>query len=372
MQYRIGPTILQSDLELPSSYDVFRIPFESKSSDYNTLTLEFCESMPDLSCATKCAEHELMIVWKAEQNWIYESVDHTGFLTITPDYSHAVFYTAEILPSRAGILQPLLQALLECHLIYNGTGILHASGVAIDGQSVLFSALSGTGKSERAKRWVSWLGASWISGDRPAINPGNGNVYGVPWDGKEQMFINTVSPIGVITEIHRSGTTLVRQMTVMQKRQFLAKQLLIPMWDPILVRNAFLQMNQIISRFPVYRLYSDITETSIRQAYDILFVHPEQILNEEGDHTMRMKENFNIVEIAGDYMAVPTGDSIADFSGTVILNEVSAFILKQMKTGVTEETLLECMLNEYEVDRDTAAADLKEILNTFTEMGLIE
>lgn len=87
---------------------------------------------------------------------------------------------------------------------------------------------------------------------------------------------------------------------------------------------------------------------------------------------MKRKENFEIVEIAGDYMAIPTGGSAASFGGVAALNGVSAFLLKSMETDISEEALLEKMLEEYDVDRDTAARDLREILDTFANLGLID
>ena len=71
-------------------------------------------------------------------------------------------------------------------------------------------------------------------------------------------------------------------------------------------------------------------------------------------------------------MAIPTGENMAHYGGSVVLNEVSAFLLKAMKKAVTEEELLELLLNEYEVDREKAATDLKNILSTFENLGLIE
>ena len=43
-----------------------------------------------------------------------------------------------------------------------------------------------------------------------------------------------------------------------------------------------------------------------------------------------------------------------------------------MKTDISQEALLEKMLNEYAVDRDTAARDLADVLRTFEDLGLIE
>ena len=69
---------------------------------------------------------------------------------------------------------------------------------------------------------------------------------------------------------------------------------------------------------------------------------------------------------------MPTGDNIATFGGTVVLNEVSAFIYRQLENPVSREDLLTAVLNEYDVDEATAAADLDKLLEQLDSMGLLE
>ena len=69
---------------------------------------------------------------------------------------------------------------------------------------------------------------------------------------------------------------------------------------------------------------------------------------------------------------MPTGDNIAKFDGSVVLNEVSAFIYKLLENPVCREDLLTAVLNEYEVDESTASADLDALLNKLDKMGVLE
>ena len=41
---------------------------------------------------------------------------------------------------------------------------------------------------------------------------------------------------------------------------------------------------------------------------------------------MKLESGFEIVNIADDYMLVPVGDQMEQFNGTVVLNDVSAFL----------------------------------------------
>ena len=87
---------------------------------------------------------------------------------------------------------------------------------------------------------------------------------------------------------------------------------------------------------------------------------------------MRLNEGFVLKSMAGENVIMPSGGKIAQFNGTVILNEVSAFIVKQLQHGpLSREDLLELVLAEYEVDRETAAKDLDELADKLSGMGVV-
>ena len=87
---------------------------------------------------------------------------------------------------------------------------------------------------------------------------------------------------------------------------------------------------------------------------------------------MKRKRTFEIIQIAGDYLVIPTDGGKTSFGGTVVLNEVAAFVLKAMETDISREQLLDRMVDTYAVERDAADRDLGEILHTFETLGLME
>ncbi len=86
---------------------------------------------------------------------------------------------------------------------------------------------------------------------------------------------------------------------------------------------------------------------------------------------MKIKPDFEIINVADDYMLVPVGDQMEQFSGTVVINEVSAFLLGLMKTDISEEGLVNALISEYDVDEDTARADVDKTLKKMIEIGII-
>ena len=76
--------------------------------------------------------------------------------------------------------------------------------------------------------------------------------------------------------------------------------------------------------------------------------------------------------IAGEYMLMPAGENIGKFRGSVLMNELSAFVWEKLQLPMTREELLAEVLAEYDVDETTAAMDIDALLKDFAQMNLIE
>lgn len=87
---------------------------------------------------------------------------------------------------------------------------------------------------------------------------------------------------------------------------------------------------------------------------------------------MRAKNEFVMRSVVDEYIIMPTDDNINRFDGSVILNEVSAFVWEQLQENTTREAILEALLNEFDVARAVAEKDLDALLKQFLEYGLIE
>lgn len=266
----------------------------------------------------------------------------------------------------------LLRTAFECRFCYEGIVSLHAACVELDGFAVAFTGKSGLGKSTRARAWVEGLGAQFISGDRPAVRlEKDGSVAcGVPWDGKEQIFRDVERPLRCILEVRRSPANYVRRLSEEQARQVIMQQSFVPMWDTDAAVMAIANVRGLIRRTPVYRVFCGPDAEDARVIYDILVNHPERIRKEEKE--MKRKQGFVLRNVVDEYIVMPTGENIAKFEGAVVLNEVSAFVFGQLENAVSRDDLLTAVLNEFDVDEATAAADLDELLSQFDKMGLLE
>lgn len=87
---------------------------------------------------------------------------------------------------------------------------------------------------------------------------------------------------------------------------------------------------------------------------------------------MKIKEGFELKEIAENYVVIPTQSNVVDFSSMIMLNEVSAFLWLQLLEDKTEEDLLKAVLEEYDVDKDTAAEDIGIFIKELTSAGVLD
>ena len=81
--------------------------------------------------------------------------------------------------------------------------------------------------------------------------------------------------------------------------------------------------------------------------------------------------SFEIVDISGEYMAIPVGEKALAVKGVVVLNEAAAFLLRHMKDPQTVEELSGLLTTEYQVDEETAKRDIDEFVNKVRKIGLI-
>jgi hypothetical protein len=346
--------------------------FERIQSEINTLPVY---ALPEDSFFSVAADTTEIRVFKdSEGDWQYHlrRSSAPAALKVSADYRQMEKQLDGVREEEVENYRFLLRTAFECRFCHEGIVSLHAACVEKEGFAVAFTGKSGAGKSTRARAWVEGLGASWVSGDRPAIRlEAEGcTACGVPWDGKEQIFRNAEVPLRCILEVRRSPVNYIRKLSMTQARQVLAQQTFIPMWDTDTAALALANIRRMIRLVPVYRVFCGRALEDAQVIYDILARHPEQIREEREE--MKIKNGFVLRNVVDEYMVMPTGDNIAKFDGTAVLNEVSAFVFRQMENPVSREDVLDAILAEFEVDEETAAKDLDALLAQFRELGLLE
>ena len=87
---------------------------------------------------------------------------------------------------------------------------------------------------------------------------------------------------------------------------------------------------------------------------------------------MRITEGFHLRQIAGELIAVPTGPVAAKLSGLAVMNDTGRFLFELLQSEQTEDSLVQALLNEYDITPDIAKEDVCEFLTVLRQNGLLE
>ena len=87
---------------------------------------------------------------------------------------------------------------------------------------------------------------------------------------------------------------------------------------------------------------------------------------------MKIKDNFILKKIAGSYLVIPVRTAAVDFSGVIKLSETGAFLWELLKDERTADELTAKLLEEYEVDEATAAADVERFIEKLRGADFLE
>ncbi|MBQ4581786.1 MAG: PqqD family protein [Oscillospiraceae bacterium] len=86
---------------------------------------------------------------------------------------------------------------------------------------------------------------------------------------------------------------------------------------------------------------------------------------------MKIRKELIRREIAGDVILVPVGGTVLENNGLFALNELGAFLWDRLESVEDEETLVQAVLAEYEVDEATARTDTAQFLQKLREMEIL-
>lgn len=153
------------------------------------------------------------------------------------------------------------------------TFMMHGAVIATDGQSYIFTAPSGVGKSTRAKIWLDeYPGSFIVNGDKPLIKLNDNEVLacGTPWCGNEGWNTNTMVPLRAIFLLERADegeTTTIEEVSLGKAFPFLLQQTYRPS-DPDLMRKTIKLLKALEGKVKFYKFRSTPTPEAVRLAYE--------------------------------------------------------------------------------------------------------
>lgn len=87
---------------------------------------------------------------------------------------------------------------------------------------------------------------------------------------------------------------------------------------------------------------------------------------------MKVTKTMIMRKIAGEHILIPVGEAATELFGLISLNESGALLWQKLQQECTEKDLVEVMLEEYEVDEETAKAGIRQFLEKMRKENLLE
>lgn len=86
---------------------------------------------------------------------------------------------------------------------------------------------------------------------------------------------------------------------------------------------------------------------------------------------MEIKRKVVVRNVAGETMLIPVGNTAAEYNGIFTLSPSAAAAFEAISNGGDEEDALRAILDNFDVDEDTARKDLDDFLVSLREFGII-
>lgn len=86
---------------------------------------------------------------------------------------------------------------------------------------------------------------------------------------------------------------------------------------------------------------------------------------------MEIKKNVILRTVAGEHMLVPVGDTVFQYNGIFMLTDSGKLLWDKIREGVESEELVKALIEEYEIDEETASKDVSEFLERLKSYEII-
>ena len=87
---------------------------------------------------------------------------------------------------------------------------------------------------------------------------------------------------------------------------------------------------------------------------------------------MKLKKEVVLGSIDGKDFAIATGSLSKKFHGIINNNKTANYIFELLKTEQTEDSIVEAMCKKYDAPEDVIRADVKEVIATIDELGMLD
>ena len=86
---------------------------------------------------------------------------------------------------------------------------------------------------------------------------------------------------------------------------------------------------------------------------------------------MRLISGFCVRKVLDETIAIPTREAAHELSGLASMNETGEFLFELLQTEQTVDSLVEALMENYEVEKETAKKDVEIFLGVLKENKML-
>lgn len=279
--YYIGKLYLQiclpEEMQMPENLGLFQVEEIPEGEECITYTLEFtdqivalAQKMKEKQMGTKTVNRENLHVFYTETGECrfishFGATEPFGITLQTGERQYHAWVTPETneLMIYDAVFNSLLS--LEKHMIRKDSMILHSAYMCREGEAVLFSAPSETGKSTQAGLWEKYRGTRTINGDRSLLYKHEDGWYAHGWPicGSSEICHNEAYPIKAVVMLRQAKENSIRPLKGIEALKQIMSQITINYWDSSFQMKAMDMIEDLMGEVPVYELGCDISEQAV-------------------------------------------------------------------------------------------------------------
>jgi hypothetical protein len=185
---------------------------------------------------------------------------------------HRVCYAKSYFPNKI-VSRTVLNCMGAEHLIARAGGfVFHCSYIERDGEAILFTAPSGTGKSTQADLWHEYRGAEIINGDRAAVRIVDGKVMaeGIPFAGSSAYCKNRSLPIRAIVYLGQAKETSIRKLRGYEAFSRIWEGVSVNTWDKVDMEMVSAAVQEVAQQVGVFHMPCRPDESAVIALEDAL------------------------------------------------------------------------------------------------------
>ena len=172
------------------------------------------------------------------------------------------------------VWDPLFVSLLalERRQMERDAMILHCAYVEYEGEAILFSAPSETGKTTQANLWEKYRGAKTVNGDRSLLRRIDGRWHACGWPvcGSSGVCHNKALPIRAIVMLSQAPQDRAERMGAMKAFTQIYSQITVNRWNRRDTQRAMELLEDLVANVPVYHLACTMEETAVQALEAVL------------------------------------------------------------------------------------------------------